>query len=53
MPFKGEVVQRLVRSDSVVDTLPFDELLVELCDGPGTLVDFVELFGVSLVSPLY
>ena len=33
--------------------LPLDELLVEFFDAQGTLADFVELFGVSTVSPLH
>ena len=40
-----------MRPDGIVDTLPFNELLVEFLDGPGTVINLVELFGMSAVSP--
>jgi len=42
-----------VGTNGIVNSLPLDELLVEFLNSPGTLVDFVELFGVGTVGPLH
>jgi len=42
-----------VGSDRVLDSFPIEQLLVERLDGPSTLLDFIELLGVSTVGPFH
>jgi len=52
--FRGEVVQRSVRSDLVVDPFPFHEDLIESWQFPIISgIDLVKLFCMSAVGALH